>query len=754
MAEEFKVLVGAELKSDAIQGIRDQINGMPTINLKMNTGRVRSQLTNIRKQIEKLSGIKITLTDGSGVGAGNSGNAIKNTVNSMNVAYKQMLTMQRKISSIKLQIGGLDSGKNGSQITELRKQLRQLEDDYKFIQQTFSQSNLPTDQWVKLQTIISSTEEKLDVLKSKIADTKAQMAKDISVKFDNGTFNNDVSQLDASLSKIKSKSTEVTQGMKDLNTALADMQTARSKGDIDGLISSYDRYEAALKKVKNQIEINTRAERQSNDTAKLNAAKQALATQMDVWLKNNSAAAKQFGGQIEYLKAQINSCDAAQLDGLKAQFKEVTRQAELAGKATLSFSDRLKEQMSKLGTYFSASMMITQGIRAMQSMYDNVVDVDTAMTGLYRVTDLTSEQYAKLYDNMISSAKQYGSTLSDIITSTADWVRLGFDSSTANRLSEITAMYQHISDLDNGTAVNNLVTAYKGFQDQLLNLYSGDSAAAIEYVADIFNELGNKYAVSAEDVGAALTNSASALNLAGNTIQQTAAMATGITEVTQDPEKAGNSLKVLSLRLRGMKGELQELGEEVDENVESLSKMQTQILNLTDGKVNIFNDDGSFKSTYEIMDDIAEVYNSLDPTKQADLLETIAGKNRANDVAALLSNWKQVEAAMQTAMEAEGSAAAENEKYMESIQGHLDALTASWQALSNSIIDSDFVSGLLDGITALISGLDTVVDKAGLLPTLLTGISVAMSFKNVGELIKQFHYPITLGNEYAHKALY
>lgn len=958
MAEEFKVLVGAELKSDAIQGIRDQINGIPTINLKMNTGRVRSQLTNIRKQIEKLSGIKITLTDGSSGGSGNSGKRIQNTVNNMNIAYKQMLNMQKKIGSIKLQIGGLDSGKNSSQIAELSKQLRQLEDDYKFIQQTFSQSNLSTDQWIKLQTVISSTGEKLDVLKSKIADssaseqqkvetqkikaaydellriikeigsikvkiggldsqrnaseittltnqldelqnkynnirqtfdqqfnktqldglqealqrvsnsvdtvhsrmadttavkqsqaaiqqtetayrelinvskqinnlelkigglngtansneiavlknqlnelrqtyqqsanslqgqlsatqlanlsgliddaknklaqldakvvdTKAKLASEIQIKLDNGTFNNDISKIDASLAKIKTQSMGVTQSMTELNSALTTIQTARASNDVDGLIRGYEQYEAALKKVKNQIDINLRAEKQaakqSNDTAKLNIAKQELATDMDVWLKNNSAAAKQFGGQIEYLKAQINSCDAAQLDGLKAQFKEVTRQAELAGKATLSFSDRLKEQMSKLGTYFSASMMITQGIRAMQSMYDNVVDVDTAMTGLYRVTDLTSEQYAKLYDNMISSAKQYGSTLSDIITSTADWVRLGFDSSTANRLSEITAMYQHISDLDNGTAVNNLVTAYKGFQDQLLNLYSGDSAAAIEYVADIFNELGNKYAVSAEDVGAALTNSASALNLAGNTIQQTAAMATGITEVTQDPEKAGNSLKVLSLRLRGMKGELQELGEEVDENVESLSKMQTQILNLTDGKVNIFNDDGSFKSTYEIMDDIAEVYNSLDPTKQADLLETIAGKNRANDVAALLSNWEQVEAAMQSAMEAEGSASAENEKYMESIQGHLDALTASWQALSNSIIDSDFVSGLLDGITALISGLDTVVDKAGLLPTLLTGISVAMSFKNVGELIKQFHYPITLGNEYAHKALY
>ena len=94
------------------------------------------------------------------------------------------------------------------------------------------------------------------------------------------------------------------------------------------------------------------------------------------------------------------------------------------------------------------------------------------MTELYRVTDLTSQQYDALYDNMIASAKEYGATLTDVISSTADWVRLGFDASTANRLTEITAMYQHISDLDNDTAVENLVTAYKGFQDELLSLYT------------------------------------------------------------------------------------------------------------------------------------------------------------------------------------------------------------------------------------------------------------------------------------------
>lgn len=87
-----------------------------------------------------------------------------------------------------------------------------------------------------------------------------------------------------------------------------------------------------------------------------------------------------------------------------------------------------------------------------------------------------------------------------------------------------------------------------------------------------------------------------------------------------------NALKILSLRLRGMSGELEKLGEDVDENVESLSKMQTKILNLSHGKVNIFEDDGSFKSTYEIMQGIAKVYYDLTDTDRADLLETIAGR--------------------------------------------------------------------------------------------------------------------------------
>ena len=68
-----------------------------------------------------------------------------------------------------------------------------------------------------------------------------------------------------------------------------------------------------------------------------------------------------------------------------------------------------------------------------------------------------------------------------------------------------------------------------------------------------------------------------------------------------------------------MKGELEALGEEY-ENVESISKIQTQILNQTNGAVNIFDKNGNFKSTYEILKGISKVWSDISQVDQAALL--------------------------------------------------------------------------------------------------------------------------------------
>lgn len=115
------------------------------------------------------------------------------------------------------------------------------------------------------------------------------------------------------------------------------------------------------------------------------------------------------------------------------------------------------------------------------------------------------------------------------------------------------------------------------------------------------------------------------------------------------------------------------------------------------------------------------------------MLEIIAGKNRANAVQALINNWGNVEKATEAAYNSAGTAYAENEKYLRSLEGHIAQLETTWQYLSNDVLDSEFVKGLVDGLANVLDTTDDIVKTIGTLPTLLAGIAAALSLiKNKG----------------------
>ena len=642
--------------------------------------------------------------------------------------YKRLIDLVSQIGKIRTTLIGLDSEKDSQQIAVLKEQLHSLFSEYTQAKMSFA-TNFPTHSLDGLHDKWQEITNDIRVAKARVEDLKIAIAQSVKVKIADKTLEGQISSLETKFQKLHINSQEINDDFTKLRTLMANMDGI---DDIESVNADYQEYLKTLTNVKNKVAELQRQQSLQRDSVTLNNQRATLSSQIDVWLHKNSAAARQFGDELEKIKAQIDSADKMKLSQLKSQFQDVKRQAELAGKTGLSLIDGFKRSLKTVSTYFSGMMLITRSISLVRKMYTDVLQVDTAMTELYRVTDLTSSQYSKLYDNMTNSAKNYGATLDSIIKSTASWVRLGFDAETSNKLAEITSIYQHVTDLDEGTAVKNLVTAYKGYQSELLQVSGGDSAKAVTKVADVYDKIGNEFAISASDIGESMRRSAASLEMAGNTFEEAVGMNTGIAEVTQNAEQAGTAINVVSLRLRGMKGQLEEIGEEVDENVESISKMQTHILNLTNGKVNIFKDNGDFKSTYQIFKEIDAVWKDLTDTSQADLLETIAGKQRANAIAALLNNFSQAEKAVQAASNAEGTATKENEKYLKSMQGRIDSMKASAQALSNSFLSSDLLKGLISGASTLLNITDGLIKNFGALPTLIAAVTAALSFKNIG----------------------
>lgn len=220
--------------------------------------------------------------------------------------------------------------------------------------------------------------------------------------------------------------------------------------------------------------------------------------------------------------------------------------------------------------------------------------------------------------------------------------------------------------------------------------------------------------------------SASAMSEAGNTIDESIGLITAANSVVQNPESVGTAMKTLSLRIRGAKVELEDAGEDVDGMANSVSELQKKLLALTGGKVDIMLDENTFKNTTEILREMSQVWDDMTDVNRAAALELLGGKRQANVLAAVIKNFDLVEEAIQTSADSAGSAMAENEKYMDSIQGHIDQFTNAVQTMWMNFINTDAAKFLVDVGTGLVS----VVDKVGVLKsTILILLGVVAPLK-------------------------
>ena len=132
------------------------------------------------------------------------------------------------------------------------------------------------------------------------------------------------------------------------------------------------------------------------------------------------------------------------------------------------------------------------------------------------------------------------------------------------------------------------------------------------------------------------------------------------------------------------------------------------------------------------MSEISEIYSDLTDRAQAELLEVLAGKNRGNQISALIQAFQsgQVQNAYQTSITAEGSAMREQERWLDSLEAKQQQLSASFQELSMTVINSDFSKGLLDAAGATLDIVTELIDKFGILGPLISGIFGATTIRS------------------------
>lgn len=431
-------------------------------------------------------------------------------------------------------------------------------------------------------------------------------------------------------------------------------------------------------------------------------------SKLDKYEKNNPKAfvLPEYRDRFDKIRNSVKSAynspesylDKSTLDNAKRDLAKFTSEVEKANLSGKTLGKTLGDLFSRWSGTALVGMAFRKGLQYLRQMWEAVKDVDRAMTELRKVTDEVGSTYDRYLKSAGNTARQLGVSLSDIVSSTADFARLGYSLADSAELSKVATVYKNVADgIDISTATGDIVSAMKAFSI---------SAEDAMFIADMYNEVGNNFAISSAGIGQALTRSAASLQAAGNSLAQSIALVTAGNEILQDPETMGTALKVISLRIRGAKADLEDMGESTDDVCESTSKLRAEILALSG--VDIMLDDNTFKSTYQILKEISEVYGNLTGVSQAALTEKLAGKTRSNALQAVLTNFETAEKAYQTAENSAGSAMQENAKYLDSIAGKTAKITASFQELSTAVLDADWVKPVLDGINGILNGLTAI----------------------------------------------
>ena len=186
--------------------------------------------------------------------------------------------------------------------------------------------------------------------------------------------------------------------------------------------------------------------------------------------------------------------------------------------------------------------------------------------------------------------------------------------------------------------------------------------------------------------------------------------------------------------------QLEELGEEAVTITQS--KMRDVIMAATKVESNdfqgfdILDENGNYKSTYEILQGISDIYDEIVATDKEFgtnnlnlLLENLAGKNRSNIAASILQNGDMLRSVYEDSQDSAGSAQEELDAYLDSIEGRLTKLTNSVQEFWATFIDTDVVKGAIDLLTNLMNLLTDIVDTLGSVGTVATAVIGGFAIK-------------------------
>lgn len=554
------------------------------------------------------------------------------------------------------------------------------------------------------------------------AETKLFSEQNTATKID--LYREKLTTLEQKYSEIIAKSEEFRNAFNSVKSGLNGIKTPEE----------LKAWEQEFKKMQEAAKRTGAALKNAIKTDELSQKVDLLRQQINAFEQSNPRAANIYAEVFERLKKALDSvANSGDLKKIQNEFRSLKITIDQAGVSGKTFGQRMQDAFKRMSSYLGVTSMMMYTVRAVREIINNVKELDTQMVRLRRVTEETDTTYKNMFNNAVKSAKELNTSVKDIIESTAEFAKLGFDTQTSAKLSELANMYNRVGELGSiETATKDLVSAINGFKD-----LTADDA---ETIIDVMDNIGNRFPVAAKDLGEILQRSSASLSEANNSMQEAVALGTAGFAVTQDAAKVGTALKTLSLRIRGATTQLEQDGLDTEGMITATADLRKLVLASTGVDI-LEKDQQTFRSTYEILVDISKVWQDIGDLERSALLQKLAGKQQAQVLAAILNNGEMLEQVYKEAMDSAGTAQAEQEKWADSVEAKMGRVSATFESISANMLSSDTFKNALDTINRILDGIDALTKSGmGAIPvfTSLAGLMGTMgngffSFQNMNQ---------------------
>lgn len=390
-------------------------------------------------------------------------------------------------------------------------------------------------------------------------------------------------------------------------------------------------------------------------------------------------------------------------------------------------SGNFKGAIADIASYVSYFQVTMKAIQQAKQGFNDFLNFQKDLTNVSYTMNLSPDQLQNLGTSAIDMAKDLSMSLDNTMDIYKIYANMNTTASEIQQTAKPTAILSNLSGVDASTAADQV----QGILQQFHMLEDGSTTAAdasmhiVDVLDKVSGSVGIDYAKGIKIISDAVQASGQVAYDAGMSYEQLAAITAKVSERTrEDGSSIGNALKTIITRTTKV-GKMPQYADEVDNATLSNASASLHAIG-----VDVYNPDGSDRGIITVMSELKDKWDDLTNAQQNKIAFDVAATRQTSKFKSMLDAFTDSMSLAEEATTANGNAEANQEKYMESTAGKLQAIKTQMQDFWVNFYNSGSVNGVLEFVHSLTEGFTSLEKTLGPIPALLTAVFAAMTVKN------------------------